>query len=217
MHVGGRGHPAHRRGTCRAEATLEELETALNQTGVGDGDRSYNLGWHDWLNLRNLLSISRVITRAALARENSRGAHFREDFPDTGSLEESSYTLSRLVDGQLLLSQEPVLFTRVRPGESLLDGWKPARGIISGPAANRCFDDPRSVRAAPTIISPAAAFTAHLRTGFRRSAHSARLAVTMVESPPLPPMAIVRAPSPGPGGRRPQACRFNPARPRIRT
>lgn len=89
---------------------------------MGDGDRSYNLGWHDWLNLRNLLSISRVITRAALARENSRGAHFREDFPDTGSLEESSYTLSRLVDGQLLLSQEPVLFTRVRPGESLLDG-----------------------------------------------------------------------------------------------
>lgn len=109
-------------GLARAEATLEELETALNQTGVGDGDRSYNLGWHDWLNLRNLLSISRVITRAALARENSRGAHFREDFPDTGSLEESSYTLSRLVDGQLLLSQEPVLFTRVRPGESLLDG-----------------------------------------------------------------------------------------------
>lgn len=109
-------------GLARAEATLEELETALNQTGVGDGDRSYNLGWHDWLNLKNLLSVSRVITRAALARENSRGAHFREDFPDTGSLEESSYTLSRLVDGQLLLSQEPVLFTRVRPGESLLDG-----------------------------------------------------------------------------------------------
>ena len=46
----------------------------------------FNLTWHDWLNLRSLTEVSRVITLAARKRENSRGAHFREDFPEPGDL-----------------------------------------------------------------------------------------------------------------------------------
>ncbi len=52
--------------------------------------------WHDWLNLSNLVAVSRVIVRAAQARENSRGAHFRADFPDAGrSRQRRRYTRVR--------------------------------------------------------------------------------------------------------------------------
>jgi succinate dehydrogenase / fumarate reductase flavoprotein subunit len=46
------------------------------------GNREYNAGWHTALDLANLLTISEAITRAGLERKESRGAHFREDYPD---------------------------------------------------------------------------------------------------------------------------------------
>ena len=45
------------------------------------GNREYNPGWHTALDLRHLLTVAEAITRAALERRESRGAHFREDFP----------------------------------------------------------------------------------------------------------------------------------------
>ena len=47
-----------------------------------EGNREYNPGWHTALDLDNLLTVSEVIARAALERKESRGAHFRDDFPD---------------------------------------------------------------------------------------------------------------------------------------
>ena len=49
-----------------------------------DGNREYNAGWHTALDLHNLLTVSEIVTRAALERKESRGAHFRDDFPDEG-------------------------------------------------------------------------------------------------------------------------------------
>jgi succinate dehydrogenase / fumarate reductase flavoprotein subunit len=46
-----------------------------------NGNREYNPGWHTALDLRNLLTVSEAVTRCALERAESRGAHFREDFP----------------------------------------------------------------------------------------------------------------------------------------
>jgi succinate dehydrogenase / fumarate reductase flavoprotein subunit len=46
------------------------------------GNREYNPGWHTALDLDNLLTVSEAITRCALERQESRGGHFREDFPD---------------------------------------------------------------------------------------------------------------------------------------
>ena len=45
------------------------------------GHREYNTGWHTALDLRNLLTVSEVVTRCAIERKESRGGHFREDFP----------------------------------------------------------------------------------------------------------------------------------------
>src|SRR5215218_6426743 len=107
-------------GLRRGLAALDDLDRALDATGVADGDRAYNLTWHDWLNLKNLVLVSRSIAAAALAREDSRGAHFREDFPDTSDLATSRYTVARLAEGGLAITTEPVHFTRVSPGETLL-------------------------------------------------------------------------------------------------
>jgi len=96
---------------------LNSIETQLRTCSLGDSNRSFNLTWHDWLNLQSLTTVSRAIATAALARSDSRGAHFRSDFPDTGALESSSFT-SITVDGRV--SMKPVEFTRVRPGQSLL-------------------------------------------------------------------------------------------------
>lgn len=95
---------------------------ALRDIGVADGDRRYNLTWHDWLNLESLVDISKVITLAALARENSRGAHYREDFPEAGDLQTSSYTRVSAQDGEIALEMVPVSFDIVKPGESLIQG-----------------------------------------------------------------------------------------------
>ena len=107
----------------RGLRVLDGLEAQLAATGVGgSGDRAFHLGWHDWINLRNLVTTSRVIALSALAREDSRGAHFREDYPATGDLATSSFVTVRQRGESLDLSREPVRFTRVAPGESLLPG-----------------------------------------------------------------------------------------------
>src|SRR5438477_7255366 len=62
---------------ARAAAALDALAQELGGYALPRParDRAYNLTWHDWLNLGNLVSVSKAIVRAAAARENSRGAH----------------------------------------------------------------------------------------------------------------------------------------------
>jgi fumarate reductase flavoprotein subunit len=104
----------------RALIKLDDLDRSLNQMGVGDLQRAYNLTWQDWMNLRNLILVSKSVTEAAIARENSRGAHYREDFPEPGDLDTSYFTAVKLLNAQLLIENRPVLFNRVKPGETIL-------------------------------------------------------------------------------------------------
>jgi len=104
----------------RARTKLDELDRTLNQMGVGDLQRAYNLTWQDWMNLRNLILVSKSVTEAAISRENSRGAHYREDFPEPGDLDTSYFTAVKLSNDQLLIENRPVLFNRVKPGETIL-------------------------------------------------------------------------------------------------
>jgi succinate dehydrogenase / fumarate reductase flavoprotein subunit len=65
----------------RALQKLEELKARAARVGVV-GHREYNGGWHAALDLRNLMAVSEAITRSALERRESRGGHFRDDYPD---------------------------------------------------------------------------------------------------------------------------------------
>ncbi len=107
-------------GLQRALATLAELDAQLSHVGVADGDRAFNLSWHDWLNLKSLIAVSQVIATSALAREDSRGAHFREDHPETSDLASSSYIVVGQRASGLETRRERVRFTRVAPGQTVL-------------------------------------------------------------------------------------------------
>jgi fumarate reductase flavoprotein subunit len=104
----------------RAMSALEALTAALEESGIADTDRRYDIGWTDRLNLENLLLVSRAIVTASLLRTDSRGAHFRTDYPETSDLAASRYTVVRLMGGEFAGTNEPVRFTLVRPGQSLL-------------------------------------------------------------------------------------------------
>jgi succinate dehydrogenase / fumarate reductase flavoprotein subunit len=64
----------------RALECIQELKARAERVGVS-GNREYNPGWHTAIDLNNLLTVSEMVTRAALERKESRGAHFRDDFP----------------------------------------------------------------------------------------------------------------------------------------
>jgi fumarate reductase flavoprotein subunit len=109
-----------RAGIARGLAGIDRIEAELLATGLADPGRRFNLTWHDWLNLRSLCEVSRVIALAALKRENSRGAHYRSDFPEPGDLATSTFTVARNISGRIEMTDRPVVFSHVKPGETLL-------------------------------------------------------------------------------------------------
>lgn len=109
----------------RGQKRVAEIRDELMQTGVDPSNLAFNLTWHDWLNMSSLVEVSQVIAMAGELRENSRGAHFREDFPESGDLETSYFTLAQKKGDDLVLSREQVQFTIVRPGETILPAHEP--------------------------------------------------------------------------------------------
>ena len=79
------------------------------------GGRQFNLTWQQALDMRNMLSASQMIARSALTREDSRGAHFREDFPETdNSRWLANIYLARNGAGAKVWT-EPVRLNKLRP------------------------------------------------------------------------------------------------------
>lgn len=112
-------------GLRRGRRRIEEIRAELMETGVDMANPAFNLTWHDWLNMASLTEISAVIAQAGELRENSRGAHFREDFPEAGDLDTSYFTVARKQGADVVLEREQVAFTIVRPGETILPADEP--------------------------------------------------------------------------------------------
>ncbi|MCL2429975.1 MAG: FAD-binding protein [Alphaproteobacteria bacterium] len=120
-------------GLDRATAALGDIEAELLATGVAAGERRFNLTWHDWLNLRSLVEVSRVIAAAARWRQNSRGAHFRSDFPAPGDFSSSRFSIARQTAGKLAITDAPVVFSHVRPAQaSVKEAARRTRGSADG-------------------------------------------------------------------------------------
>src|SRR5579862_4742018 len=87
---------------------LEALKARAAKASV-NGNREYNPGWHTALDLKNLLSISEAITRAALSRKESRGGHFRSDYPDKSPEFAKFNTVIRKTSKGMEVAQEPIV------------------------------------------------------------------------------------------------------------
>jgi len=107
-------------GLVRDAAALEEAVGDLERlregwAGAGcPGAPGYNLGWWDWLNLENLLDVSQTIVACALARDESRGSHYRSDQPNR---DESALYHLTLREGEAP-ARRPVTLSRLRPEQA---------------------------------------------------------------------------------------------------
>jgi succinate dehydrogenase / fumarate reductase, flavoprotein subunit len=87
---------------------LRKLWERASQVGVS-GNREFNPGWHTALDLKNLLTVSEAVTRAALERKESRGAQFREDYPEKDAKFANVNTIIwRGDDGSMNVRLEPL-------------------------------------------------------------------------------------------------------------
>jgi len=91
-----------------ALAKVQELSARAKDVAVV-GNREYNPGWHTALDLPNLLTVSEAIIRSALDRKESRGGHFREDYPDKDTAAAKfNVAVRKAADGQMELERVPV-------------------------------------------------------------------------------------------------------------
>jgi succinate dehydrogenase flavoprotein subunit len=92
----------------RALEGIGRLRARALRVGV-TGNREYNPGWHTALDLDNLLTVSEAITRAALERQECRGGHFREDFPEKDpGFGRFNIVIRKGDDGEMRLDREPI-------------------------------------------------------------------------------------------------------------
>jgi succinate dehydrogenase/fumarate reductase flavoprotein subunit len=100
-------------GLGAALSEVERIAAGLESVGVPGGP-ALNLAWQDWLNLRNQATAARLIITSALERQESRGAHYRRDFPEAATGAPYFVRVRRAGD-TVGVSREPVTFTRARP------------------------------------------------------------------------------------------------------
>jgi len=102
-------------GIVRQEDELKQAVEGLSalvkryQSVSVDGNRDFNPGWHTAMDLNNQLTVSEAIARSAIIRKESRGGHFREDYPnkDEGQAKVNT-VIRRAPDGSMQVTQEPV-------------------------------------------------------------------------------------------------------------
>jgi len=102
-----------RTGLESALAEIAEIEERGATVAVPGGPE-YNLAWQDWLNLQSMTTAATLIARSALERTESRGSHYRRDFPQS----DPRWLVNVLVqakDGEVSVRTEPVRFKRARP------------------------------------------------------------------------------------------------------
>ena len=92
----------------KALAKIDDLKKRARTAGV-IGNREFNPGWHTALDLKNLLTAAEAITRAALERKESRGAQFRDDYPNKDDrFSKVNTMISKAPDGSMQIRLEPL-------------------------------------------------------------------------------------------------------------
>jgi succinate dehydrogenase / fumarate reductase flavoprotein subunit len=96
---------------------IRSLKKRFRNIHVQDKGRVYNSNLQNVLELENLLDLAEALTMAALAREESRGAHARRDFPSRDDAKWLKHTLARYSPDCPRLDYKPVRITKWKPVE----------------------------------------------------------------------------------------------------
>ena len=92
----------------RALDALRVLRERAQKVSV-TGNREYNPGWHTALDLQSLLTVSEIVARAALERKESRGGHFRDDFPEKDpTYGKFNIVIRKGPGGDMQVTREPI-------------------------------------------------------------------------------------------------------------
>ncbi len=92
----------------RGLSEILQLQERARHVAV-DGNREYNPGWHTALDLNNLLTVSEAIARSAIERKESRGGHFREDFPEKDkTLAQINMIVRKGTGGEMKIIRQPI-------------------------------------------------------------------------------------------------------------
>lgn len=111
---------------AHAAIELERIGDRLNDVGIA-ADRAGDAGLHEWMNIDNLLIVARMIGESAALREESRGSHYREDFPDASADGLYNIRMRRSADGAIVTERRAVAFTRRQPEQLQGDTQIPDR------------------------------------------------------------------------------------------
>jgi fumarate reductase (CoM/CoB) subunit A len=90
-------------------------ENELPKLYVMDNRTRFNREWIETLEIQNLVTVAEMVAKAALMREESRGAHFRRDFPKTDNKNWFSNIIIRQERGEMTFTKTPVLATAMKP------------------------------------------------------------------------------------------------------
>jgi len=93
---------------------IQELQEKMNRVGVAGG-KACNISWNDWLNMRNLLDVSAIVGQSALKRQESRGAHYRNDFPKKNNKEYLKNFFIKREKEETKIYERPVVLNRLKP------------------------------------------------------------------------------------------------------
>jgi len=99
---------------------IEEVEEIRKETDKVSlkGSKAYNMVWNDWMALQNMIDISALGSGSAILREETRGAHYREDYPE----QDDNYGLFNIVaikgdDGKPVFEKKPVVLKHKKPSD----------------------------------------------------------------------------------------------------
>jgi succinate dehydrogenase/fumarate reductase flavoprotein subunit len=115
---------------ARAATELERIGEALDNVAI-PADRAANASLHERMNIDNLLAVAALIRESATLREESRGSHYRDDFPHTGRGGLYNIHVRRGSDGEIVSERRAVQFTRRRPEDLQGDTLLPMQDAVS--------------------------------------------------------------------------------------
>ena len=104
-------------GMTEAQSSLATLRGAYNNIAIDDHGQIYNTDLHEALELGYMLDCADTIVAGALARQESRGAHYRTDFETRDDKEWLAHTMVRRSSGGFTLTKKPVTITKFQPKE----------------------------------------------------------------------------------------------------